>query len=171
MFKRINDTLGHSVGDQLLREVAARLQKCVRQCDTVSRQGGDEFAIVLPDLTNANDDAARIAQRILEHGGRPYRTRRERIAHASCSIGISLCFRATAAARRPAEKRRCRPVPGQGHGAKQLPVLSVGRHRAGPRAVDLENSLRHAVERQQLVLYYQPKWDFRAQPPSPAPKR
>ncbi len=89
LFKRINDTLGHSVGDQLLRNVAARLQGCARPGDTVSRQGGDEFAVVLPDLANANDDAARIAQRILNAVARPYALDDKEL-HASCSIGISV---------------------------------------------------------------------------------
>ena len=63
-FKIINDTLGHSVGDQLLREVACRLQRAVRETDTVARLGGDEFVILLPDVVNATD-VANVASKIL----------------------------------------------------------------------------------------------------------
>ncbi len=87
-FKRINDALGHSFGDRLLQGVVDRLQQCVRQCDTISRQGGDEFAVLLPDL-GSSDDAARIAQRILETVALPYRLDDHELL-TSCSIGISL---------------------------------------------------------------------------------
>ena len=62
--KKVNDTLGHDIGDLLLRGVASRLQKCIRASDSVGRFGGDEFAIVLED-TAAPDDARRIAERIV----------------------------------------------------------------------------------------------------------
>ena len=63
-FKHINDSLGHSVGDQLLRSVAIRLVHCARQSDTVSRQGGDEFVVLLSNIKRA-EDASISAQKIL----------------------------------------------------------------------------------------------------------
>ena len=64
-FKQINDTLGHDVGDELLRSVGNRLKKCLRQQDTVARLGGDEFILLLPEITN-QEDAGKLAQKLLE---------------------------------------------------------------------------------------------------------
>jgi diguanylate cyclase (GGDEF)-like protein len=64
-FKEINDTLGHDIGDELLKEVAKRLELCVRGGDTVSRQGGDEFVIILSEISR-QQDAALVAEKILE---------------------------------------------------------------------------------------------------------
>ena len=64
-FKQINDTLGHDVGDELLRSVGNRLKECLRQQDTVARLGGDEFILLLPEITN-QEDAGKLAQKLLE---------------------------------------------------------------------------------------------------------
>jgi diguanylate cyclase (GGDEF)-like protein len=69
-FKAINDTLGHDAGDELLKEVARRLSGCVREGDTVSREGGDEFVLVLPDL-EVREDARRVADKALAELGKP----------------------------------------------------------------------------------------------------
>lgn len=87
-FKIINDTLGHHMGDLLLQEVAKRLCACVRQSDTVSRQGGDEFVILLLDITGA-DAAAMVASKIVEAIARPF-TIDGHCLHTSPSVGISL---------------------------------------------------------------------------------
>src|SRR6202034_338642 len=71
-FKHINDSLGHAVGDQLLKSIAQRLVSCVRSSDTVSRQGGDEFVILLPEVGRA-EDAALAADKILAAVSRPHR--------------------------------------------------------------------------------------------------
>ncbi len=162
LFKRINDTLGHSVGDQLLREVAARLQKCVRPGDTVSRQGGDEFAIVLPDLANANDDAARIAQRILNMVARPC-TLDEKELHANCSIGISVFPRDGRGAEALLKNADVALYRAKDMGRNNYQFYLSGATVLARERLDLENSLRYAVDRRQLVLYYQPKWDFHLQ--------
>jgi diguanylate cyclase (GGDEF)-like protein/PAS domain S-box-containing protein len=87
-FKQVNDTLGHQVGDQLLKEVAARLLKCVRKVDTVSRQGGDEFVIILADIGGI-DHAAHVAATIRQAIGQPY-VIAEHELHVSASIGVSI---------------------------------------------------------------------------------
>ncbi|WP_229202269.1 sensor domain-containing protein [Pseudoduganella aquatica] len=87
-FKEVNDTLGHQVGDQLLKEVAARLVKCVRGADTVSRQGGDEFLIILADIGGA-DQAAHVAASVLGAIAQPFQLGPHAL-HVSGSVGISL---------------------------------------------------------------------------------
>lgn len=87
-FKRINDSLGHAIGDQLLRSVAQRMMVCVRDSDTVSRQGGDEFVVLLPEIARVKD-AAVIAQKILASLGAPHRIE-NRDLHATASIGIGV---------------------------------------------------------------------------------
>jgi diguanylate cyclase (GGDEF)-like protein/PAS domain S-box-containing protein len=87
-FKEINDSLGHEVGDQLLIQVARRLQSCVRSSDTVSREGGDEFVIVVSEISGP-DAAARVAQQILEAMEKPFEIGGNALQSA-LSIGISL---------------------------------------------------------------------------------
>jgi diguanylate cyclase (GGDEF)-like protein/PAS domain S-box-containing protein len=158
-FKRINDTLGHTVGDRLLREVAARLRECARQCDTISRQGGDEFAVLLPDL-DVNDEAARIAQRILEMVAQPYRLGDHEELHVSCSIGISLCPRDGRSAENLLKNADTALYRAKDMGRNTYQYYLSGATMVARERLSLENSLRHAVERRQLELYYQPKWDF-----------
>lgn len=90
-FKQINDTLGHGMGDDLLIEVARRLQNCVRREDLVSRQGGDEFVILLPEVAHP-DDAAVVARKIIEEVQRPVLLgeQKEHSVTISTSIGISI---------------------------------------------------------------------------------
>lgn len=87
-FKKINDTLGHDAGDQLLREVAARLKSCLRKQDTVARLGGDEFILLLPEI-HSPDDAARLADKLLEVGRTPVVIDGKEL-QITFSIGISL---------------------------------------------------------------------------------
>jgi len=87
-FKTINDSLGHQTGDLLLKVVAGRLIKCVREGDTVARMGGDEFMIILPDLVQPQD-AALVAQKILAILDQPFQIEKYEF-HTTVSIGISL---------------------------------------------------------------------------------
>jgi diguanylate cyclase (GGDEF)-like protein/PAS domain S-box-containing protein len=159
-FKRINDTLDHTVGDQLLREVGHRLQSCVRECDTISRQGGDEFAVVLPDLIN-NDEAPRIAERILGAMTEPYRFS-DHDLHITCSIGISLYPRDGRSAEILLKNADNALYRAKDLGRNNYQFYQSGATMVARERLTLENSLRYAVDRQQLELYYQPKWDFHA---------
>ena len=85
-FKEINDSLGHALGDEALRETAKRLSACLRQSDSVARIGGDEFVVILPDLKDPRD-AARIADKIARVLGEP--SPRKGLPLSGASIGIS----------------------------------------------------------------------------------
>jgi diguanylate cyclase (GGDEF)-like protein len=87
-FKAVNDTMGHDVGDQLLRAVAGRLQECVREVDTVARMGGDEFTIILEGLS-CEQDITIVARRITESLAKPF-SLREHQASIGVSIGITV---------------------------------------------------------------------------------
>ncbi|MDS4043054.1 MAG: EAL domain-containing protein [Candidatus Competibacter sp.] len=161
-FKLINDTLGHTVGDQLLREVAARLQRCVRECDTISRQGGDEFAVLLPDL-GSSDYAGRIAQRILDAVAQPCRlNERELELHVTCSIGISLYPRDGHSEEILLKNADIALYRAKDMGRNGYQFYLSGATMLSRQRLNLETSLRYAVEKKQMELYYQPKWDFRA---------
>ncbi|MDS4069911.1 MAG: PAS domain S-box protein, partial [Candidatus Competibacter sp.] len=163
-FKLINDTLGHTVGDQLLREVAARLQRCVRECDTISRQGGDEFAVLLPDL-GSSDYASRIAQRILDALAQPCRLSeraRELELHVTCSIGISLYPRDGHSEEILLKNADIALYRAKDMGRNGYQFYLSGATILSRERLNLETSLRYAVERKEMELYYQPKWDFRA---------
>ncbi len=87
-FKQVNDTLGHSLGDLLLYQAASRLGACVRDTDTVARQGGDEFVVVLPDIADGRD-AGVVAEKIIDRLGEPFDLSGNTV-HIGVSIGIAL---------------------------------------------------------------------------------
>lgn len=87
-FKEVNDIHGHAAGDQLLTEIARRLQGCLREDDTLARLGGDEFIVLLPELDNT-EHATRVASRLIEMNARPYRCG-DALLRVGSSIGISL---------------------------------------------------------------------------------
>ena len=88
-FKQINDTMGHAVGDEVLQLVARRLESAVRNADTVSRYGGDEFLVLLSELAQASD-AALIARKMLDAVAAPSRVGADELLHLTASLGIAL---------------------------------------------------------------------------------
>lgn len=159
-FKLINDALGHKIGDRLLSEVAIRLQQCLRQCDTISRQGGDEFAILLPDLTSS-DDATRVAQRMLDAMIQPFRLDGREL-NVTCSIGICLYPRDGRTSESLIKNADIALYRAKDMGRNNYQFYLSGGTMLSRERLNLETDLRHAMNRRQLELYYQPKWDFRA---------
>lgn len=154
-FKHINDTLGHGVGDQLLKSVAERLVACIRQSDTVSRQGGDEFVLLLSGIEHA-EDAAQFAQKILSRLALPHYIDGFDL-HVSVSIGIGIY---------PADGRDVETLLKSADTA-MYHAKENGRNNykffepeMNARAVErqaIEACLRRALEREEFVLHYQPK--------------
>ena len=157
-FKNINDSLGHEVGDRLLVLVSHRLLCCVRSSDTVSRQGGDEFVILLPELTRGQDAAIR-AEKILTALSAPY-TIDSHTVHISASIGIVVFPDDGADAETLLRNADFAMYHAKEGGRNNFQFF---REEMNLRAVErraIEGGLRHAVERDELVLHYQPILDL-----------
>lgn len=157
MFKTVNDTLGHPVGDQLLVAVAERLQACLRDTDHVARIGGDEFAVLLTD-NPTNDEAIRVSGRIIEKIAMPFDINGHEIV-IGISVGIAISPRDGAD---PDRLMKCADMAmyrakGEGRNRYCFFEPEMGTKIHARRTLDLE--LRKAVEMEDLELFYQPQVD------------
>ncbi|MFQ5958027.1 MAG: EAL domain-containing protein [Alphaproteobacteria bacterium] len=153
-FKDINDTLGHFVGDLLLKQVAERLLACTRDTDTVARLGGDEFAVVATNVMQANNAAA-LAQKLIDTLVRPYELDGQEVI-TGASVGITLY---PADATEPDQLLRnadmaLYQVKSESRGSHQFYAPEM-QARARARK-QLETGLRHAVKQQEFSLHFQP---------------
>src|SRR5690606_26359560 len=156
-FKLINDTLGHEIGDGLLRLVAQRCQQAVRETDTVARQGGDEFVVVLPNL-NDPQDAGMIARKILAAITQPCHLGPHELT-LTCSIGIAVSpadGTSGSILLRNADAAMYR-AKGDGRNGYQFSTADMNTANLGELL--LEQQLRGALDRGELRLHYQPKVD------------
>jgi diguanylate cyclase (GGDEF)-like protein/PAS domain S-box-containing protein len=157
-FKHNNDSLGHPVGDRLLQAVAQRLQRCVREGDSVCRLGGDEFVISLPGLADSQG-AALVAAKVIEALDRPFEMEGREL-HVSGSIGISVApedgmdsaalMRAADTAMYHAKER--------GRGSYHFYTEAL--NAAAQQRLELASQLRHALSHGEFVLHYQPQVDI-----------
>ena len=154
-FKHINDSLGHAVGDQLLQSVAQRLVSCVRHSDTISRQGGDEFVLLLPYIEHA-DDAALSAQKILAALAPPHRIDRHDL-HISVSIGISIYPDDGQDAETLIKSADTAMYHAKENGRNNYKFFEQSMNARAVQRQSIEAGLRRALERQEFVLHYQPK--------------
>ncbi|MFH1034895.1 MAG: EAL domain-containing protein [Pseudomonadota bacterium] len=157
-FKSINDSLGHAIGDVLLQEVAARLQQCLRAEDTVSRLGGDEFIMIMPDVQGP-DQAVAAAQRIIEALERPFVLKGHEL-YVTASLGITL-FPADGDELETLVKNADMAMyraKEQGRNTFQLYTSSMNKRVLLRQAMQAD--LRKALERDELIVYYQPKVDL-----------
>ncbi|MDB5867666.1 MAG: response regulator receiver modulated diguanylate cyclase/phosphodiesterase, partial [Betaproteobacteria bacterium] len=154
-FKHVNDTFGHTAGDQLLKQVSERLSGCIRSDDTVGRLSGDEFAIVLSRLT-APEDAATVAQKIVDELNLPFQLEGAEL-YVTASIGITvypndsedqdaLIRNADVAMYRAKER-----------GRNNYQFYTPELNRRTREMLNMESELRRALERDEFVMHYQPK--------------
>lgn len=154
-FSKLNDTLGHQAGDELLIESAQRLRNTLREHDTVSRYSGDTFAIVLPNLNEARD-IARIATKIIEHMNQPFQIAGLEL-FVTVSIGITVYpddSQDTETLLTNAEATMHK-VKQQGGNSYQYYESSTNAEAM--ERLQLETRLRRALERDEFILHYQPK--------------
>jgi diguanylate cyclase (GGDEF)-like protein len=154
-FKTINDTLGHTAGDELLLEMAHRLRDCVREDDTVARLGGDEFTIILSDLRHP-EDALGVAQKILETVQKPMSIGATPIA-TSASIGIALYPVDGADAESLLRNADSAMYRAKEAGRNTYQLCTDEMKRRAMERLSIESRLRVAIRDEQLILAYQPQ--------------
>lgn len=157
-FKNINDTLGHDVGDDLLREVARRLRMSVRGHDTIARQGGDEFIVLLEEL-DGQRGAGRVAQKILEALRQAFDVGGTK-QHVSGSIGIALFPEDGRDSQALMKNADTAMFHGKSLGKNTYQFFTHQMNIAVKRRAMLESSLRVAVKESAFVLHYQPQVDL-----------
>ncbi|HEV2855878.1 MAG TPA: EAL domain-containing protein [Thermoanaerobaculia bacterium] len=154
-FKNVNDSLGHSAGDELLIAVARRLESCLRPGDTVARLGGDEFTILLDEVADV-DHAVQVAQRMHREMARPFRVQ-------GCEVFVTMSLGITVGAGgdydRPEDVLRDADTAMYGaktSGKSRDAVFDPNMHDRAVALLQLETDLRRAVERSEFEIHYQP---------------
>ncbi len=160
-FKRINDTLGHDAGDQLLLEVANRLQKRLRAEDTIARLGGDEFAVLLSGIKD-NEKAAEVAMTIKETLSHPIKLGSNEII-VSASIGITMAPNDSSDEEQLLKHADLAMYEAKAKGKNTYHFYTVELNTAAKERMLIENELRVALKNQQFELHYQPQIDSKNQ--------
>jgi diguanylate cyclase (GGDEF)-like protein/PAS domain S-box-containing protein len=157
-FKQINDTLGHSVGDVLLQQVARRLERCIRKTDTLARMGGDEFTLLLTELRDPQYSQT-VAQKLLDELQSPFQVDRYEL-FVTASIGISVFPRDgkdAATLQRNADRAM---YQAKNRGKNNFQMFVPELNAAALESLEIENALRRALENGELQLRYQPQVDI-----------
>ena len=153
-FKLINDSLGHQAGDQLLMEVAQRLQNCIRATDTVSRLGGDEFALLLDGVGQWND-VPRAIERIRIALQAPILLQEAKV-FTTASIGVALSTKEYLDIENPLRDADTAMYRAKSKGPGNYQVFDQSMHESAVKRLRLDNDLRRALGKNELVVYYQP---------------
>lgn len=157
-FKMINDSLGHDIGDLLLKAVAERLMTCVRNEDTVARQGGDEFIVVLNSISESLD-AAKVAQKILDALVQPHVILHHEL-HIGGSIGIAVFPDDGTSSETLLKNSDVAMYHAKENGRNNYQFFTNDLNKSAHERHTLGLDLRHALERNELVLFYQPVMDM-----------
>jgi diguanylate cyclase (GGDEF)-like protein/PAS domain S-box-containing protein len=155
-FKLVNDTYGHAEGDELLKSVAQALRRCVRAGDTLARQGGDEFTILLPDLSHA-DDVALIAGKIIEEMKSPFHVAGEEF-RATASVGIAVFPRDGDSADTLLKNADIAMYKVKASGKNAYQFFTPEMNACYHERISLENDLRLAIQRSEFELHFQPQY-------------
>lgn len=158
-FKEINDSLGHSIGDGLLRMAGDRIRHCLTDGDTVARFGGDEFTALLPQIDHI-EEAARTAERILQVIRLPFFVG-DRELFVTASIGVSVYPNDGLAAENLVKNADTAMYRAKEQGRDTYQLYAPAMNAKAAEKLALENLLRKAVSQNELVLYYQPQIDAR----------
>jgi diguanylate cyclase (GGDEF)-like protein/PAS domain S-box-containing protein len=156
-FKLANDTMGHDVGDDILREAVSRISGAVRAEDTVARFGGDEFTILCENADEA--EGCRIAQRLLDAFARPFE-HHGREFHLSASVGIRINNHASTPASALLRDADVALYAAKRHGRGRFEIFDAEAKRPGFDLFATEQELRLAIGREELCLHYQPEVDL-----------
>jgi diguanylate cyclase (GGDEF)-like protein len=153
-FKNVNDSLGHTIGDQLLIAMARRLESCIREVDMVARLGGDEFAILLDGIPNSAE-ATNMAKRIQEKLDSPFNLSGHEV-FTTTSIGIALSSTGYDYPENMLRDADTAMYRAKAQGKACYEVFDKGMHATAVYLLQMENDLRRALEREELRVYYQP---------------
>jgi diguanylate cyclase (GGDEF)-like protein/PAS domain S-box-containing protein len=154
-FKQINDTLGHQIGDHLLKEVARRLSAVVRKDDTLARLGGDEFLIVLEGL-RSSEDVTQVAQKVLHSLGQPFAIEGHEL-HTAGSVGIALYPADGTDGNTLMRNADIAMYAAKSSGRKNYQFFSAEMNSRALERLRLESALRRAAESGELRLFWQPR--------------
>ncbi len=153
-FKNINDSLGHTIGDQLLIAIARRVEGCLRPMDTVSRLGGDEFAILLDGLEDFSH-AIHVAERVQDELMQPFNLQGHEV-YTTASIGIALSTTGYDHAENILRDADIAMYRAKDNGKARYELFDTVMHTRAVALLKLENDLRRAIERQEFRVFYQP---------------
>ena len=159
-FKHINDSLGHPTGDKLLQSIAKRLVECVRSSDTVSRQGGDEFVVLLLDVEEP-EDAALAARKILQAVAEAHPIDRHDLC-VTASIGVSVYPDDGLDAETLIKNADTAMYQAKENGRQSYQFFKPAMNVRAVERQSIEESLRRALERREFALHYQPKINLRS---------
>lgn len=157
-FKNVNDSLGHAIGDQLLQSVGERLSANVRATDTVCRQGGDEFVILLAEIEHPND-AALIADKLLAAFSSAHQVGGQEL-HITLSIGISVYPDDGVDLDAVLQSADTAMYHAKSNGRNNFQFFRSDMNTRAVRRLQVENSMRRALKQREFVLHYQPKIDL-----------
>ncbi|MGB3222256.1 MAG: EAL domain-containing protein [Desulforhopalus sp.] len=157
-FKRINDSLGHDVGDRLLQTAAIRFSDCIRSSDTVARQGGDDFVFVITDV-GGEDNIAKMAQKILVTMDQPLKLDSHDL-HVTCSIGISIFPKDGKDAQTLLKNADAAMYRAKESGRNTSRFFTYHLSNSLVTQMTMEKHLRHALVNEELSLLYQPQLDL-----------
>ena len=155
-FKNINDSLGHHIGDSLLRSVSRSLLSAVRVGDTVSRFGGDEFVVILNGVADADEILQIVNQRLIPLIRQPHEIEGVEL-HISCSVGIAAYPEHGVDIETLMRNADAAMYQAKFSGRNNAQFFSIEMDSRARERLDIENDLRHAVERGELRLFYQPR--------------